>query len=147
MKSYFLELFDYNHQMNLNFSEVIIQSGGAVPEPCIKLFSHVLNAHHIWNSRILDEDARLAVWEISLPDAWENINLDNYKTTRELMDLFELDRVIAYQNSKGVSFEGNLRDIHFHVLNHSNYHRAQIASALKANNITPPISDYIFYKR
>ena len=35
----------------------------------------------------------------------------------------------------------------FHFVNHSTYHRGQIASNLKEHGIEPLVTDYIFYKR
>ena len=50
-------------------------------------------------------------------------------------------------NSKGETFSNKIKDILFHIINHSTYHRAQIATDLKQNGIEPINTDYIFYKR
>jgi uncharacterized damage-inducible protein DinB len=54
---------------------------------------------------------------------------------------------IAYKNTRGESFENSVRDILFHINNHSTHHRAQIAARIREAGITPPTSDYIFYRR
>ena len=58
-----------------------------------------------------------------------------------------ITKKIIYKNSKGIEFSNTVQDVIFHVINHSTYHRAQIASDLKANGIEPINTDYIFYKR
>lgn len=40
-----------------------------------------------------------------------------------------------------------IKDIMFHIVNHSTYHRAQIATELKDHGIEPLKTDYILYKR
>lgn len=58
-----------------------------------------------------------------------------------------LKKKISYKNSRGERFENSVRDILFHVINHSTYHRGQIATDCKLHGMTPLATDYIFYKR
>ncbi|WP_379084396.1 DinB family protein [Pedobacter sp. UC225_65] len=44
-------------------------------------------------------------------------------------------------------YTGIVKDILFHVFNHSTYHRAQIATLFKESGITPPVTDFIILKR
>jgi uncharacterized damage-inducible protein DinB len=63
-----------------------------------------------------------------------------------ILDEFELDRKIRYANSKGQPFNNSVRDMLFQVINHSTYHRAQIATEFKNNGLDPLLTDYIYYK-
>lgn len=54
---------------------------------------------------------------------------------------------IGYKTSKGDAFQNTVKDILFHIINHSTYHRGQIAANCKEYGIEPLMSDYIFYKR
>jgi uncharacterized damage-inducible protein DinB len=77
----------------------------------------------------------------------EKIDADNYGNSLHIINNFYLTETINYRNSKGAMFGNITRDILFHIINHSTYHRAQIAFEFKQNNLEPIVSDYIFYKR
>ena len=59
----------------------------------------------------------------------------------------DLDKRIEYANTKGEKYVNTLRDIIIHVINHSTYHRAQIAQRVKALGGKPAVTDYIVYQR
>jgi uncharacterized damage-inducible protein DinB len=147
MKEFFKELFEYSHHYNQELLKVILQRQGQVPEKSLKLLSHVINAHHIWNSRIDGKAQAFAVWEIQPTEKLRGIDEENYAVTRRILDQVDLSSITTYTNTKGQTFTNTVKDILFHVVNHSTHHRAQIASDFKQNGIEPLISDYIFYKR
>jgi uncharacterized damage-inducible protein DinB len=118
-----------------------------IPAKSLTLFSHILSAHHIWNHRILNETSGLKVWHDIPKREYQSINTDNHRVSLSILDHKDLSDQISYSNSKGEFFSNSIQDILFHVINHSNYHRAQIASDFKAAGLTPIVSDYIFYKR
>lgn len=107
----------------------------------------MINAQEIWNARILNHDISVDVWEIRPLENLKNHNKTNYNQSLNILNRTELSQKIEYKNSKGILFSNTVQDIIFHVINHSTYHRAQIASDLKANGIEPINTDYIFYKR
>jgi uncharacterized damage-inducible protein DinB len=146
MKSFFKELLDYNFSMNEKLIEKF-KEHPEFPEKSTRLFNHILSAHHIWNHRILNDKARLSVWPDILEQEYQKINFDNHKFSLGIIENKDLEMAISYTNSKGDTFSNSGKDILFHIVNHSNYHRAQIASNLKEVGIDPIISDYIFYKR
>lgn len=43
----------------------------------VLLFSHVLNAQHVWIKRILKEEEMYGVWEIHIPQKFQSIHLNN----------------------------------------------------------------------
>lgn len=117
-----------------------------VSEKAIALFNHVLNAQHIWASRILGVSPKHQVWEIFTVDLFEKISKDNFDLIARILKDFSLETEISYTNSKG-SYKGVVQDILFHVVNHSTYHRAQIISMFKLEGIEPPVTDYIILQR
>jgi uncharacterized damage-inducible protein DinB len=48
---------------------------------------------------------------------------------------------------KGEKFANTIKDIVVHVINHSTYHRAQIAQLVKQSGGEPAKTDYIVYQR
>jgi uncharacterized damage-inducible protein DinB len=147
MQTFFRELFDYTHRCNLQSIEVLVGLGDRMPAKCAQLQSHLFNAHQIWNNRIAPEHKPFGVWDMHPAEEWNAINEVNYHKTLHILDTVRLDETIYYQNSRGERFKGIARDLLFQVINHTTYHRGQIAMLLRQHDIEPFLSDYIFYKR
>ena len=147
MKVFLNQLLDYNFYCN---KELISFCKGLdnVPEKSIELFNHLLNAHNIWNARILGKPADYEVWQVHKMEQWAEIHYENQRNTFEIItnaDDFEIR--IDYENSDGRLFTNTLQDILFHIINHSTHHRGQIVMDFRVNGIEPLALDYIFYKR
>lgn len=147
MKSFFKELFEYSHHFNQNLFDVFEDNKDKTSVKSVKLFNHILNAHQIWNNRIDPKQPEFGVWELHEIQELKNIDRTNYEQTLQILDTFDLTEIINYSNSKGQTFVNNVRDIYFHVINHSTYHRGQIATEFRQNGLEPLITDYIIYKR
>lgn len=146
MTSFFKEIFKYHHQANHSFIEPLIRHEASLPSSCQALFCHLLNAQQIWNARILGE-ATGEVHALFASDMYYYHNEAHHLNTLRILDNIPLDMTIAYQNTRGESFENSVRDILFHINNHSTHHRAQIAMKMRDAGIAPVPSDYIFYRR
>ena len=147
MKAFFKELFEYNLLCNDQLIERALKSESKVTERTLKLFNHILNAHEIWNSRILKQKAEFGVWQNHAVSDWKTINESKCKASIAIVKTYNFDLKVSYTNTLGDSYVSSVRDILFHIINHSTYHRAQIATDFRENGIEPIISDYIFYKR
>jgi uncharacterized damage-inducible protein DinB len=147
MKPFFKELFEYSNHFNQKLADIFNESPDKTSEKAIKLFNHLLNAHQIWNNRIEPKQTPSGVWELNSVQDLKNIDNSNYEQTLFILDNFDLNTPIEYTNSKGDTFSNNIRDIYFHVINHSTHHRGQIASEFRQYGLNPLVSDYIFYKR
>jgi uncharacterized damage-inducible protein DinB len=55
--------------------------------------------------------------------------------------------LIRYTNTKGQTFENSVRDILFHVANHTTHHRGQIVAAVRQVGGEPFASDFILFAR
>lgn len=146
MKDFFKEILVYNFEMNNKLITLFENHSGEISEKAQLLLSHLVNAQHIWNNRILKQDSAHKVWEILSLEILKKINSENLETSELILQDFQLETIIDYKNTSGESFKRMLKDIIFHYCNHSNYHRAQIATELKTSNITPPVTDFIYYK-
>jgi len=147
MKSFFTELYNYNQHFNGSVIEIIQANSDIVSEKSIKWINHIINAHHIWNARIKQQPSNLEVWGINSMENLIPLNSDNWQNSIKLIDTCDFNSLILYTNSRNQTFTNSVRDILFHIINHSTHHRAQISSDLKQSGIEPPVSDYIFYKR
>ena len=147
MIAFFKELFEYSHHFNQQLAEVFIAKPTGLTERATKLFNHILNAHQVWNSRITVERNSVGPWDLRPINELKEIDRVNYANSIRILDQADLDSVINYRNSRGDSYTNSVRSILFHVINHSTYHRGQIATEFRQNGIEPLVSDYIFYKR
>jgi len=147
MKPFFKELFEYTTHFNQALIGVLIAHPEKTSEQCIKLMSHMLNAHQIWNNRIQAELIPSAVWDIHTVQAFEKMDKHNFEHTMRILNQCELNQTIQYNTSNGIIFNNTVRDMLFQVINHSTYHRAQIASLFKQSGLEPLLTDYIHYKR
>jgi uncharacterized damage-inducible protein DinB len=134
---FFKEILVYQFQMNEKIIEIFENNPDKISEKAHLLFSHSTNSHHIWNARILGNTPKFGVWELTSIEIIKEKNKNNLETSFEILDSLDLETKISYQNSDGENFVKSLKDIIFHICNHSTYHRAQIATELKINNITP----------
>ncbi|MBG50149.1 MAG: damage-inducible protein DinB [Pseudozobellia sp.] len=147
MKSFFNQLFDYNYFCNKKLIEYC-DSLDTVPEKSIGLFSHVLNAHHIWNARLRQEKSLYTVFQVHEISNWSEIHYENQRASFDITSETEnFEKRIDYENSEGRLFTNTIQDVLFHIINHSAHHRGQIAMDFRQNGIEPLVSDYIFYKR
>lgn len=125
----------------------VFESNTLELEKAEQLFSHVLSAQHVWMKRILGEKEELGIWQLHDRKLFSKIHNSNFLMIDKILDQIELENEIKYRNSSGQEFSNKVKDILFHVVNHSTYHRGQIATLLKAAGISPPVTDYIMLKR
>ncbi len=147
MKPFFKELAQYHHHFNQKVADAMLAMPDKVSEKALKLFSHSLNAHRIWNNRIEAVQPPLGVWDIHALNQLKGIDTENHHCTIYLLDKCELDAQIKYTTTNGESYNNTVGDILFHVFNHHTYHRAQIATEFKQSSIQPLAADYIGFKR
>ena len=147
MKPFFEELLEYTHHCNQKLWAVFKHNPGKTSGQAVKLYSHIVNAHRIWNNRIETGQTVLGVWDIHPMQDCKNIDKLNYEQSLLILGKYDLHETIHYTNTKGQAFSNGVRDIIFHVINHATYHRAQIATEFRQNGLEPLITDYIFYKR
>lgn len=125
-----------------------------VPERPLRLLFHILWAEAVWLSRLNGHSGPTATQGLSV----ENATLEDCKSladsnregfARYFAELKDehLRNSITYMTSKGLEFTTDVEDILTHVSLHGSYHRGQIASYLRLENLTPPVTDYIDYVR
>src|SRR5690606_5921335 len=135
MKSFFKELFEYNHHYNQRLATEIQASEEKLPKRCVEIFNHILNAHHIWNCRINGLKPLYNVWGINPINLFETIDRDNFSASLEIIENADFGAVVNYLTSQGHPFSNTVGDILFHVINHSTYHRGQTALLFRQSGI------------
>lgn len=147
VQGFFQELFAYSHAQNAELIRVFSENENVLPHFSVRIFNHILNAHCIWNHRMLYRSHDLDVWQIHDTEALDTLNNENFKCSTAILESGDLDEMIDYINSKQVNYRRTVKDILFHIVNHSTYHRGQIAMDFRQHGLEPLVSDYIFYKK
>ncbi|MBO9674565.1 MAG: hypothetical protein J7577_14040 [Sphingobacteriaceae bacterium] len=140
------EIINYTELADSRIIEIFKSATIELPD-AVRLFSHVLNAQHIWAQRISGKKPLYGVWDIHPKEDFETLSLENFKLIREVLDSQPLDKRILYANTRGDQYENRIDEILFHLFNHSTYHRGQVVTLLKKAGFTPPVTDYIMLKR
>jgi len=148
MKKYFSKLYHYNAWAS-NRVLNCLKRQGIKNEKILTLMGHIVAAQFLWLHRIKGLPA---------PDVklWGSYTLDQLLTMAEdagkqWIDFVEstdnFDRELTYKNYVNEPYTNNVEMIMIHLVNHSTYHRAQIAMLLRQNGQEPINTDFITYDR
>lgn len=139
------DLIRYNEVAESKVLESFLNTATELPE-AEYLFSHILNASHIWICRIEGVKNTYERFDIHSKEKFHTLHKENMLKLYALAEL-DLDRIIGYTTSAGTFFEDKKMDILVHLVNHSTYHRGQIALEFRRNAVEPPVTDFIVLKR
>jgi uncharacterized damage-inducible protein DinB len=112
--------------------------------------AHVYGAEWIWLERWRGTSPRKLPFALDFPDVetirsrWQDVEREQ----REFLDALDparLAEVVSYVNLKGESFAYPLGRMLQHVVNHSTYHRGQVATLLRQLGATPLSTDLLLY--
>jgi len=139
---------DYNNWANSLLLNALTANSASIPETCISLFSHIVNAQLIWGCRISGVKPKVSVWQVNDLQSCrilleESVNSLLYITDQETVE----SAIVKYTTSAGEYYETSIADILLHVFNHGTYHRGQIAKEMKLHHIKPVNTDYIQFIR
>ncbi|MDN3587226.1 DinB family protein [Pedobacter aquatilis] len=140
------EFIRYTELSDREILEVFSKADNDMPE-AERLFSHVLNAQHIWVNRIEGLPLKYEIWQVHPVEKFESISSDNFKLINASLNKHDLQSKITYHDSRGNEYQNTVAEMFMQMLNHSTYHRGQIVSMLKKEGFTPPVTDYIYFKR
>lgn len=113
-------------------------------------FAHILNAYVLWYERIVGKRRSVDPWGERSIEECEAVLQETEATFREFVSNLgegDLERQVAYQNTKGASFENTVRDILMHLVIHSSHHRGQVNALIRGAGAEPAIIDYIQFVR
>lgn len=147
MESFYKDKFQYNLDCNQKIIQIFLENKEKLTDRMLTLICHTLNAHHIWNARLLNKQIVHKVWDVYDLEKMLQLDKVNYNDSLQAIENYDLEETIDYVTMNNEPFCNTRQDILFHILNHSNYHRAQINTELKNIGISAIVSDYIFYKR
>lgn len=147
MKAFFIDKFEYTRVQNQKLTDLFLENAKLLNDYNSKIFSHILDAHHIWNNRLNHTMPDLGVWEIIEPENMSKLIEENHLNSLNYIQKCDLNEKISYKTSKGIPMYSKVEDILFHMVNHATHHRGQVLSEIRRLGGEPPVTDYIFYKR
>jgi uncharacterized damage-inducible protein DinB len=148
MKEYFLKLYRYNAWSNKRVLDCLTRQQ-VQDEKILQLMGHIVAAQFLWLHRIKG----LPPAQVKL---WGEYKLDQLVTMAEEAGRLWLEfvestdnfnRELTYHNYVGDPYVNNVENIMIHLVNHSSYHRAQIAMLLRQKGYEPINTDFITYDR
>lgn len=149
MKKYLIDKLKYNLWANSRTIKSLMQAEAS--EKAFSLMGHILDAQGTWLVRIQKPDeASKNFWHNYSIEQMEELNEKSNKEWEDFISFLDdemLQKEIRYTNSKGEEYTNTIQQIITHVLNHSTYHRGQIAAEIRKSGGTPAVTDYIVFKR
>jgi uncharacterized damage-inducible protein DinB len=146
----YIKQFEFEHWSNT----LIIKALRSLKEPADRalfLFSHLLNSHSMWHSRVSGTQMKVSLFEERTLDACEKLmdeNLNAWKTFLQQQTYNDLQASIEFMaawETKPSKRKIIIEDAIIHLINHSSYHRGQIIASIKGKVDYLPLSTYIIY--
>lgn len=148
MKQYFLKLYQYNAWANKRVINCLNRQNIG-DEKILSVMGHIVAAQFLWLHRIKGlPPADVKLWgEYSLPQL-TTMAEEVGKLWLEFVESTDnFNRELTYNNYVGEPYVNNVEMIMIHLVNHSSYHRAQIAMLLRQKGFEPINTDFITYDR
>jgi uncharacterized damage-inducible protein DinB len=148
MKAYFLKLYQYNAWSNKRVLGCLTRQN-VRDEKILSIMGHIVAAQFLWLHRIKGlPPANVKLWGdytleqvVSMGDEAGRLWLEFVESTDDF------NREMTYTNYVGDPYVQNVETIMIHLVNHSSYHRAQIALLLRQKGYEPINTDFITYDR
>jgi uncharacterized damage-inducible protein DinB len=151
MKKYFVKLYQYNAWASKRVLDNLNRQNIS-DKKILSLMGHIVAAQYLWLHRIKGLPAP-DVKDVKLWGEYELKSLMSSAQTigQQWLDFVEttedFDRQLTYRNYTGDPYTNNVEMIMIHLVNHSSYHRAQIAMLLRQKGFEPVNTDFITYDR
>ncbi|TYK66321.1 DinB family protein [Colwellia echini] len=168
--SHFILMADYNHRMNIQFSNVIDNLSeeitnedlGAYFISIMGTLNHILVGDIIWLSRFSKHSnnylALKSILELPKPNGLNDMifpEFSSFKIAREKVDLslsnwlkYEVDTIdftknLEYSSTKGIISTRNFGELLSHLFNHQTHHRGQLSTLLNQQGLDVGVTDFL----
>ena len=85
MKEYFLDILKYNFDINEKLLQFFEDNQSLISEKAHLLLTHLINAQHLWNKRIVSEELVYGIWEMLPFEKLHEINLENFEISKKIL--------------------------------------------------------------
>lgn len=145
MKEFFIDKYEYDLQTNKRWINKVLEQEDKVNDFVIRSLSHVLNVHHIWNCRLLGKLPESELWDNLPLEYATKFAVENRNVTIAYLENWDHEAKVDFHDSEGTLLSKDTIDILYHILNHSNYHRGQIARELRIIDLDVPSFNFITF--
>jgi uncharacterized damage-inducible protein DinB len=148
MKQYFLKLYQYNAWANKRVLDCLVRQRVS-DEKIMSVMGHVIAAQFLWLHRIQGlPPADVKLWGDYKLEQLVSMSADiTQRWIQFVTDTDDFNRDLSYNNYVGDPYVTNVEVIMIHLVNHSSYHRAQVAMLLRQKGFEPINTDFITYDR
>ena len=148
MKSYFQKLYQFNVWADERVLTTL-KKQSVQDEKILTLLGHYIVAQFLWIYRIKGLPAPdYKLWGNYPFEQLEKMSTEVGKLWLEFVESNDdFSRELTYKNFVGDLYSNNVEMIMIHVVNHSSYHRAQIALLLRQKGFEAINTDFITYDR
>lgn len=146
LRSFFLNKFELDYQANRSISVHLQLHEDGINPFINKQMSHVINMHHIWQCRLNGQPPESGEWDLLPSMYWDRLLEENHRNSQNYLLHFHEEAKVNFHDSEGIPIEKSDIDILYHILSHSQYHRAQIARELRLLELPVPSASFIKYR-
>lgn len=154
------DLFGYNRWANARMldaceplpAEALGRDMGSSFPTVLATLVHILSAEWIWLERWngRSPSGPPGDWELAgiapIRATWSAVQADQARFL-EALDDERLSATIEYRNTRGEEFAAPLWQLMRHLVNHSTYHRGQVATLLRQLGFPAASTDLVLYHR
>jgi uncharacterized damage-inducible protein DinB len=122
----------------------------SAPSAIVREYAHILGAEETWLARIEARASRAAIWpsgQLSEVLALRREVAESFRAYFSELRETDLERMVEYRNSAGITFSTSVVDILFQVMLHGQYHRGKVNILLRQSGLPPVPTDYIAFVR
>ncbi len=155
-----MEVLDYNAWAN---DRLLEGAGALAPEQYLQdmksshggihgTLAHIVGAQKMWLSRWrgVPDTTVLSGKDLGslqeLIATWRKVNADTVSYLSSITEE-KLNETFTMTTTAGKEFHHSYREALVHLINHSTYHRGQVASMMRQHGVKPPATDMIAYYR
>ncbi len=156
MKEFTLNLYSYHvwaNQKLINHIEslsegLLSRKFNSVFSSIGETFGHMYSVDSAWFQRIQGKSPSQFSTKI-FDDLTEMKKLfaSQQSEIQSFLNDVDVEKIVTYQNTKGVPFQNPIYQIVQHMVNHGTYHRGNIASLIRESGHEGVSTDYIFFLR
>ncbi|MBX2844677.1 MAG: hypothetical protein KTR13_00570 [Saprospiraceae bacterium] len=146
MKNLLRRYLEFNHWANSQYIQSI-SNDGITNDKIHWWMSHNLNAQHTWQCRLQNKATKYKVFQVHPMNDWQAIEDDIYQEGLHLLDTIDLDQDFNYQSTSGTKYQDKVKDVFLHFVDHSSYHRGQIAAKYRELGLEPLRTNFIHWTR
>lgn len=139
LPAFFAEQLERDYAVNKRWVVYLEDHADELTQDIQLLFSQLINAHHIWNCRLLGTHPESELNDLLPHHHWEQLLRANFQETQHFLNSFSDEEKIRYHDSEGVQLEELAANMLFALLQNNHFYRAQLEWVCRQSGLlTPP---------